>query len=760
MDVLGEYENNYEDIFLVKENNTSKIYKGFNIIDNRFICLKIIDKKQLELGEYDFLIQQIKREEEITKICKSENIVNFYQKYETLNNIIYEFEYCETDLYDYYKYNGELRNNPEFFKNIVIKLATIIKELNSKGVIHRDIKPSNIYLKKENDLNSIKLGDFGCSIYIKDNDFEPIGTIIYSAPEIINNLKYNEKCDLWSLGITLYELYFGKLPYGINVTTNTIIEAINNPEKKFNYKKTDIPCLDFLFKKLLKIDPNERISYQEFFNYVLNSNFMKNMDEIKIIIENQIKGEDPNEDQINESFDKEKQDQEIIEKINGFAKGNHFPDVMNFPNASITGENKYNNIIYYDENIDFKKKIFNDSDKFERNTPGAFILCTNELSFNMIEKEILKQTKKDKRYTFNLITTGSLFEKVIYLLNQNNEFNNCIKNLCIYCRNLQKYLPLQNTHPKLHENIYNKINHIFDFINKYASKDIKPYPITKLIRYEDYLEKYKDRHFIISQFYGDLSPKTYQQYLNNMKELIKEKEKSNELKNSKFSLLKGFMTFDINRDIEELDKLIIKEYSKNTFYGDLNKWLMSSKMNLFEPVAYFTSRLMYSLNSYAIKNNMYCKELGKQVYRGLTMPYTSLLPYERVIGKKILLSAFTSTSENEKIAKDWSRRSISKQIYDNNFQFSIVYYITNNYKNNWVSNGINIQKESQFPNEDEYLFLPFSFYKVTDVKININEYTADIFLETIGKKEILEEQIKLGKEIEYNILENIIQIKK
>ena len=304
MDVLGEYENNYEDIFLVKENNTSKIYKGFNIIDNRFICLKIIDKKQLELGEYDFLIQQIKREEEITKICKSENIVNFYQKYETLNNIIYEFEYCETDLYDYYKYNGELRNNPEFFKNIVIKLATIIKELNSKGVMHRDIKPSNIYLKKENDLNSIKLGDFGCSIYIKDNDFEPIGTIIYSAPEIINNLKYNEKCDLWSLGITLYELYFGKLPYGINVTTNTIIEAINNPEKKFNYKKTDIPCLDFLFKKLLKIDPNERISYQEFFNYVLNSNFMKNMDEIKIIIENQIKGEDPNEDQINESFDK------------------------------------------------------------------------------------------------------------------------------------------------------------------------------------------------------------------------------------------------------------------------------------------------------------------------------------------------------------------------------------------------------------------------------------------------------------------------
>ena len=760
MDILGEYENNYDEVYLIKENNTSKIYKAFNIINNRVVCLKIIEKKQLELGEYDFLIQQIKREEEITKLCKSENIVNFYQKYETLNHIIFEFEYCEKDLSDYYKNNGELRINPEFFKNIVIKLATVLKELNSKGVMHRDIKPSNIYLKNENDLNSIKLGDFGCSIYIKENNSEPIGTIIYSAPEIINNLKYDEKCDLWSLGITLYELYFGNIPYGMNATTNTIIEAINNPEKKFNYKKTNIPSLDFLFKKLLTIDPDKRISYQEFFNYVLNNNFMKNMDEIKLIIEKQIEGEDPNEDQINESFDPEKKEQEIIGKINGIAKGNHFPDVMNFSNASITGENKYNNIIYYDENIDFKKKIFNDSDKFERKTPGAFILCTNELSFDMIKKEILKQIKKDRRYIFNLITTGSLFEKVINLLSQDNEFNNCIKNICIYCFNLKKYLPLKNRHPKLHENIYNKINNVIDFINKNASKDIKPYPITKLIRFEDYLDKYKDRHFIISQFYGDLSPKTYQQYLNNMKELIKEKEESNELKSPKFSILKGFMKFDINQDMEELDKLIIKEYSKNTFYGDLNKWLMSSKMNLFEPVAYFTSRLMYSLNSYAIKNNMFCEELGKKVYRGITMPYTSLLPYERVVGKKILLSAFTSTSENESVAKTWSRRKYSKKIYENNYQFSIVYYITNNYKNNWISNGINIQKESQFPNENEYLFLPFSFYKVTEVKIDMNEFTADIFLETIGKKEILEEQIKLGKEIEYNIFENIIQIKK
>ena len=63
----------------------------------------------------------------------------------------------------------------------------------------------------------------------------------------------------------------------------------------------------------------------------------------------------------------------------------------------------------------------------------------------------------------------------------------------------------------------------------------------------------------------------------------------------------------LNKDIEELDKLLIKEYTKNTFYGDLNKWLMNSKINSYESIAYFTARLMYSLNSYAKKNKMFLK---------------------------------------------------------------------------------------------------------------------------------------------------------
>ena len=266
---LEKFKDNYSDIFFVDEINNGKIYRAYNKIEDKEVCLKVIDKEQLKLGDYDFLLKQLKREEEITEKCESENTVKLYQKMETQNSIIFEFEYCDKDLYEYLEENGELSREPEFFKNIILKIAKVLKDLYDKGIIHRDIKPSNIFLKSEEDKNSIKLGDFGCAIYKKDNKYEPIGTILYSAPEIIQNYKYDEKCDLWSLGVTLYELYFGKSPYGSKVDANKIIDIISSPED-FIFRMSRKPCLDILFKRLLEIEPEDRISFNEFFNYVFN----------------------------------------------------------------------------------------------------------------------------------------------------------------------------------------------------------------------------------------------------------------------------------------------------------------------------------------------------------------------------------------------------------------------------------------------------------------------------------------------------------
>ena len=68
-------------------------------------------------------------------------------------------------------------------------------------------------------------------------------------------------------------------------------------------------------------------------------------------------------------------------------------------------------------------------------------------------------------------------------------------------------------------------------------------------------------------------------------------------------------------------------------------------------------------------------------------------------------------------------------------------------------------ESSVYKGDKEILFLPFSFFKVNEVNVDINNYTADIHLETVGKNEILEKQIKKGKEIEYNRQLNIMKTK-
>jgi len=766
MEILDKYKNEYEECSLIEETNLGFIYNAYNKKAERECCLKIISKKQLQLGDYDFLYNQLNREETITNLCNSEYTVNFYRRLETKDNIIFELEYCDDNLNNYLNENGELKSNLESYKNIIISLAKALKTLHDKGVMHRDIKPGNIFYKDEPG-NMIKLGDFGCSILIKDNKSEPIGTIFYTAPEIIKNFEYDERCDLWSLGITLFELYFGLLPYGNNPNTNKINKVVYG-KKKLILKKTNIPTLDILFQRLLVINPKDRMTYDEFFKYVFSDNFMKegvtyvNDNKLyKEIYEIILKEPEVNFENVYQKECKPKEEieeQENFKKILTLVEDGHLPDLMNFPNGSLNENKVYNNIIYYDENIDYLSSIIEDSDDFERVTPGAFILCTKIESLNLIKEEILRQIEKDKKTRFNLITTGSKCEKIMKFLENNKPFNNCIDKICVYCMEYDTWSFLKDKYEKIFD-VYTDQDEVIDFINKFSSKDIKPFPITKLLTLQDYVDKYKDRHLKISSFYGEMTVEEYKKNIKKMGLLIDFEGNQNLLVNSdKNDLMSGFLTFDLSKDLEHLDNLIIKEYTKNTFYGDLNKWLMNSKMNFYEPVAYFTARLMFSLNKFAKKNKKYCNEDKKELHRGIKIPYSDLIAYERAKGKIILLSAFTSTSKDKEEAESFAGREETKSLYNNNLKFSVVLHITNIYKNGWISNGIDIEEENDFE-EKEILFQPFSFYYVKNTIIDIEQYTAEIYLETIGKIEILEEKIKLGKEIEYNEDKKIMEVK-
>ena len=149
----------------------------------------------------------------------------------------------------------------------------------------------------------------------------------------------------------------------------------------------------------------------------------------------------------------------------------------------------------------------------------------------------------------------------------------------------------------------------------------------------------------------------------------------------------------------------------------------------------------------------------KESYRGIKLPYISLLEYEKAKGKIITFPTFISTSEDPKVAERFSGKRNSKDLYERGLLFSVICFIRNNLKEKWISNGIYLEGQSMHAKEKEILFLPFSFFYVSDVQINLENCTAEIFLEAIGKEEILEEKIKIGKEIEYNKDSNIMQVK-
>ena len=693
--ILGQYIDDFTDIFFLEINNKNDIYLGYNNKEKREVSLKIINKEKYK--NYNLLKEALIKEINIVNICKSENILNIFRLLETDKNFILEQEGYDINLHEYIMNNGPSYYNKEFFKKIAIELAKVLKIFNDKNIkiMHRKIKSSTVFLKEKNGKYSVKLGDFSQAIFIKDNISEPLDSFYYTAPEIINGEKYNEKCDLWSFGITLYDLYFGELPYGYKPSKNKIIKAISSQEN-FIYKKANIPSLDYLFEGLFKINPEKRLNHEQLFQIIFNINFMNKNE--KIVLQNEI-----NTVFQTSSILLNKDDDNRIE----------LDDDNN--------KEKYNNILYYDENELNMNALFRDYESFEKETPGAFILCTDMKSFEIIKKEILREMRKNSNIKFNLLTTGSSFNKIITYIQGDNKFANCFENLCIYCINLKKYEAFKKQYQnKLHDNIYNKREDIIRFIQSTSNNRIRPFKINQLIDYPNFVKKYQYKYLQIFNHYNDLDNEKYKYYLKKMELYINNKD-NNELKKDKFKLLNGF-NIDCNNIENSLNVFI------HIIYDDLNNFLKED--NIEECVAYFTSRILKCFSIYSNINKKYYKWNDKsEIYMGTFMNLSEVLQYKRK--GKILFSTFNIFYEQKEIAEQLSFRNISKKIFEDNLKFSVIFILKNKEKDD--KSGINIE-DFYFNKEKAIMFLPFTILELKNISIDHSNYTADIYLETLQNK--------------------------
>ena len=257
----SELYKDYKEGIDIGEGGFGKVRTVIHKKSGQLRAMKLIKKsKEFNLDEIENLM-----------LLNHPNILKLFgYYYDEHENIYIITEYIKgEELFNKIKQTG--RFSEEDSAIIIKSVFQAIAFCHSRGIIHRDLKPENILIPtgKNVDYTLLKIIDFGASVLKKDDGKITFrfGTPYYIAPEVLLE-SYNEKCDVWSIGVILYLLLVGKAPFD-GKDDDIICQKIISEE--INYKSSLLKSLspeaiDFL-KKLLEKNPDKRISSSQALNH-------------------------------------------------------------------------------------------------------------------------------------------------------------------------------------------------------------------------------------------------------------------------------------------------------------------------------------------------------------------------------------------------------------------------------------------------------------------------------------------------------------
>ena len=250
--------NNYIITKLLGRGTFSTVKLATDIRTNEKIAIKILEKNKIKT-ERD--INRINREISIVKKINHLNIVKVFEIKEDKDKYYILMEYCENgELFDLILEKRKLTEDESSY--YFFQLVNGLDYIHKNNIIHRDLKPENLLLTKN---NILKIIDFGLSNYnTKDNLLStPCGSPCYASPEMVSGKKYNGITnDIWSIGIILYAMIYGYLPFeNINNNNDLLFKKIR--ECKIDYPKNNSILALNLLKKILIPDCNKRIKINE-----------------------------------------------------------------------------------------------------------------------------------------------------------------------------------------------------------------------------------------------------------------------------------------------------------------------------------------------------------------------------------------------------------------------------------------------------------------------------------------------------------------
>ncbi|MCQ2819128.1 MAG: protein kinase [archaeon] len=258
------------------EGSFGRVFLATHVKTRVQYAIKAIDKRNkanIEESEY------FKREIEIMYKIRHPNVVHLYGHFEDDKYIYFIMEYVDKgNVYNIIpKDKGKKLSTAEIANLMkgVISAVYFLHNMNPP-IIHRDIKPENVLLAQG---NMAKLTDFGWSNYGNEQRETVCGTPIYLAPEIINQTGHDEKVDIWCIGVLLFELCTGKVPFeGNNLET---LKA-NIRKMKISWPRDISTEAKNLISKILKFDPKDRLSLPDIMKHPFFTKVLGNVEQYLI----------------------------------------------------------------------------------------------------------------------------------------------------------------------------------------------------------------------------------------------------------------------------------------------------------------------------------------------------------------------------------------------------------------------------------------------------------------------------------------------
>lgn len=253
---------NYRRLERLGKGSFATVYRAVHLVSNQEAAIKDILQERLTLK----LQENLESEISILKNHAHRNIVRLYDIERSDKHIYIILEYCRGgDLQRFIKNQPGARLGEATAQHFLRHLAAGLKFLNDRNLVHRDIKPQNLLLTENSPHAVLKIADFGFARHLEGSSMAETlcGSPLYMAPEILGHNQYNAKADLWSVGAVLFEMVAGRPPFAAQNQAE-LLRVIKRPLQIPAGVDLSAPCLALL-QRLLKREPLERISFEDFF---------------------------------------------------------------------------------------------------------------------------------------------------------------------------------------------------------------------------------------------------------------------------------------------------------------------------------------------------------------------------------------------------------------------------------------------------------------------------------------------------------------